>query len=141
MEDDKFKFGKMIKALQDAKFTLPSKLAQTGQLYFQKNFDRQQWDGVKWEKRKNEFTYQNHKKVKNTKHLLVKTGALRQSLQDSVREMSYEKIVWGTDIPYAKYQNFGTDTIPQREFMGESKELNAKLKDKITKAFDRIIKQ
>jgi len=139
--EDKFKFGKMIELLQKAKADLPTTLGEAGQLYFQRNFNKAQWDGVAWAERKSKFTWVNHRKVLNTKHLLVKTGKLRQSLQTSFRkgESNYKQIVWGTDIPYAKYQNEGTETIPKRQFLGGSKELNDVLLKKIKFTFDKVM--
>lgn len=133
MADDKFGFGKMIKRLHEAKSTLPNALAHAGQLFFQQNFDKAKWDGVPWKPRVSET-----RKSKG-KHLLVRTGNLRQSLQNSIRSVSWEKIVWGTDVPYAKYLNFGTDKMVAREFMGENKELKEKLLSKIKFAFDKIM--
>lgn len=129
MKADKFNFHKKIQALQKAKVDLPNDLAQTGQVYFQRNFNKQQWDGRPWAPRINNTS---------NKPLLVKTGKLRQSLQNSVRSKDYKKIVWGTDISYAKYLNFGTDKMVAREFLGGSKELISIMKRKINLAFNKV---
>lgn len=142
--EDKCHFGKMIAALHAAKADLPNNLGQVGQTYFQRNFNKSQWDGEAWEPRKTGRTNKKGKFVKykeNTKHLLVKTGKLRQSLQDSYRksESNYKQVVWGTDITYAKYQNDGTEHIPKRQFLGSSKELNDKFLKTIKRTFDKVV--
>ena len=100
-ESDKFGFGAMIRKLQAAKAQVPKQLAYAGQLYFQQNFDRQQWDGAPWEKRKTET------KRSEGKALLVSTGKLRGAMSHTIRSYDWKKIVWGVDIVYAKYLNFG----------------------------------
>ena len=136
MSDDKFNFGKMTQRLQEAKYSLPSALAQAGQMFFQRNFDKQKWDGTKWAKRKKET------KASKGKPLLVNTGKLRQAMQNTVRDFNWHQITWAVDsatVDYAKYLNFGTDKMVARQFMGTSKELNGVFKDKIKKAFDRVM--
>ena len=132
-EDDKFGFGKMLTRLREAKTNMPKKLAASGQLYFQQNFDKAQWEGKSWQKRKKET------KRSEGKALLVNTGKLRQAMQKTIREFNWNKIVWGVDVPYAKYLNFGTDDMPAREFMGFSPELKGILHDKIKQSFDKVI--
>lgn len=133
MTNDKFGFAKKIQELKAMRYDLPKDIAAAGQLYFQRNFDKQQWDGVKWEPR----IYAQKKDVQ--KPLLVDTGKLRQSLQNSVREADDKKITWGTDVPYAKYLNYGTDKMVAREFIGGSKEFHDKMKQKIKTAYDKVM--
>ena len=146
MSDDKFNFGKMIQRLQEAKYSLPSALAQAGQLFFQRNFDKQKWDGVRWEKRNYKNTkagkYYADKMEAAGKPILVASGKLRQAIQNTVRDFNWHQITWAVDsatVDYAKYLNFGTDKMVARQFMGTSKELNGVFKDKIKKAFDRVM--
>lgn len=115
----------MTAALSRVKSDLPLKLANLGQNFFSRSFQASQWDGIKWPDRKN-----TNRKQKG-KHLLVQTGKLRASVYHSIRQYNFNEIIWGIDVPYAKYQNEGTDTIPQRKFMGDSPELRKKLHDKI----------
>lgn len=103
MPEDKWKFGLMLANLKEAKVNMPKKLAATGQLYFQQNFNKAQWDGVPWEGRKKET------KKSSGKALLVSSGRLRQAMQKTVRECNWNRIVWGIDVPYAKYLNNGFD--------------------------------
>ncbi len=130
MKPDKFNFHKKIEALKKAKVDLPNDLAQSGQVYFQRNFNKQQWDGKAWKPRI---------KNKSRKPLLVNTGRLRQSLQNSIRSKSYNKIVWGNDVSYAKYLNFGTSKMVARQFMGINKEFVQLMKRKINISFNKVM--
>ena len=132
-ENDKFGFGKMLARLAEAKVDMPKKLAAAGQLYFQQNFDKQQWSGQPWEPRKKET------RRSEGKALLVATGRLRQAMQKTIREFNWKQIVWGVDVPYAKYLNFGTENMPAREFMGFDPELKATLQDKVKQSFDKVM--
>lgn len=132
MRSDKFNFHKKIEALQKAKHHLPNDLAQAGQLYFQQNFNKQQWDGVAWKPRKDN---------KSPKPLLVKTGILKQAMQRTIVSKDYKKIVWGVDknVDYAKYLNFGTPKMVARQFMGIDKKFISLMKRKINLAFNKVM--
>lgn len=55
---------------------------------------------------------------------LVKTGRMRES----IRKLSstYWSRLIGSDVPYAEFHNEGTSRLPQRKFIGESKQLLVK---------------
>lgn len=48
---------------------------------------------------------------------LFRTGELRNSIKHEVSRDGHIGFV-GTDVPYAKYHEFGTSTIPARSFLG-----------------------
>lgn len=56
--------------------------------------------------------------------ILVKTGELRRSID--VESVSISEIVLGSDVDYASYHNEGTEIHKQREFLGDSFELDEK---------------
>lgn len=78
---------------------LPVLIGKEAENHFKDSFKNQAWEGVQWEERK--------RKDKNPKRraLLVKTGRLRRSIR--IREVSFGKVVVGTDVPYAKIHNEG----------------------------------
>lgn len=80
-------------------------------------FEQQGIDGNRWKDRKDNDS---------SRKLLVKTGHMRQSIRVMRKGANYRQV--GTDIPYAQYHNKGTNHIPQRKFIGESKELSRRLK-------------
>lgn len=51
-----------------------------------------------------------------------------------------QAVVFYTYKGYAEYHNEGTADLPKRQFMGESKVLNDKIKDKLTKYLDRFFR-
>lgn len=67
-----------------------------------------------WPKRKKEYLYPALNKTGNLKKSVV-------SVQNSVK----------TDVYYASFHNDGTDRLPQRQFIGNSKELDKKCEDMI----------
>lgn len=128
---DQFKFAEKVRLLEAAKVQLPRVLANTGQRFFQQNFDKAQWDGTPWEGRKDET---------NDKALLVASGRLRQAMQNTIKNANWSEIKWSVnDVSYAKYQHFGTDTIPARPFIGESKELMLQFEKKIDQQMKKIL--
>ncbi len=70
------------------------------------------------------------KAVKDRSKILQNTGRLKRSIQ--ARNTRTEAIV-GTNIKYAATHNFGYRRIPQRRFMGLSRDQRIKYKDWIRK--------
>lgn len=77
------KIKKVAANLQKLKNELPAKLQNDALRYFVRNFDSEQWDGVRWQARKNK---------RNRRKLLVKSGALRRALAGSKREARFDLI-------------------------------------------------
>lgn len=73
-----------------------------------------------WERRKKNYLYP----------ALTKTGKLKNSIHS-------EKNVVKADVYYASYQNDGTNRLPQRQFIGDSRAMDDKMlkyiTDKLTK--------
>ena len=140
---DKFNFSRVLSNMQKVKSDLPVLLANQAQNYFAKSFKstvNQGFDGVAWKARKKET------KKTEGKPILVSTGTLRRSVQNSIREKSFNNIrlvvntAKGKGENYAKYINEGTDKMPQRKFMGDSKELRKEQRKLITNTIDKIWK-
>lgn len=139
MQESKFNIQGKIDKLNAAKVELPRLLANTGQTFFQLNFDKQQWDGRHWAPRKEGTWYA--RKMAGHAILVGRSGDLRRAMQDTIKSADWDKIVWAVkDVPYAKYVNEGTDKMPKREFMGFNEDLLKKVKQKITNEFDKIMK-
>ena len=70
--------------------------------------------------------------------LLIDTGALRRDVK--VRTISFNRIVIGTEsIIYARRHNEGLKGMPKREFLGDSKKLDAKIKRLILKELKKVL--
>lgn len=83
--------------------------------------------------------WKGRKDRRNTRSLLVKTGRLRQSVR--VKRYNSREVVIGTDTPYASYHNEGTGRLLKRQFIGDSKELDEKVKTVIIKEIDKLFKK
>jgi len=108
-------------------------LANTAKNAFLDNFRSESFDGKSWKQRKNDKT--------PGRNLLVKSGRLRRDVSNSVSaghkngRFSYTLVVKN---PYASYNNDGTDKMPQRQFVGMTRDLNKKLLNKINQKIKSI---
>jgi phage gpG-like protein len=71
--------------------------------------------------------------------ILVDTGALRRSI-GVIKATFKEIVIASTGIPYAKRHNEGLSKMPQREFIGDSKEMNEKNKKLLVKLLGKVFK-
>ncbi len=123
---------------------LPQLLANQAQQFFVSSWSQNGWDGTPWAevKRRQDWTkaFKYAKPADRTRHILVKTGALRRAVGDCVRSVSFEKTVLVVEVPgdYAEYINNGTDKMPARPFMKDSELLRTKQIQLIEKEVDRI---
>lgn len=134
---NRFEFDNIVAKLNKAKVDLPKLVASDIRNYFVNSFKRQGFDGQKWQEVKRRE--KNNPTAKDKKPILIQTGRLRRSVNESIRKTTWEEIVLGIDTPYAIYQNEGTDTIPKRQFMGDSKELQKTIHNRIEKTIKKII--
>lgn len=137
---DKFNFSRVLQNMSKLKNDLPVLLANETQNFFASSWKNSGFTDntlTKWDKRKKET------KKSTGKQIMVSTGKLRRAVQNSIREKSWQKIklvIDGSSIPYAKRHNEGLDGMPQRQFMGDSKELKKLQRKTISKAIDKIWK-
>ena len=107
----KFNFIAKKRALVVARKVALERMANNSVQYFKVDtFDKSAFDGKKWKDRKDNDS---------SRKLLVKTGRMRQDIRITERGINHRRI--GTSVPYAKYHNEGTDRLPQRKFIGNSK--------------------
>jgi phage gpG-like protein len=89
-------------------------------------FNAESFDGAHWKPRQKD----------DGRRLLVKTGRLRSSIR--VMKRTRNSITVGTDVPYAEFHNKGTDRLPKRQFIGESKVLKRKFDGYISDYLKRV---
>lgn len=118
----------MAERFQGDKKSLMDELAECARKDFVDNFDSQSFEGRPWPGGKDY-------------HELVDTGELRSAVEGPDVESDEHGFRLTVESPYAGYQNYGTDTIPKRQFLGQSMELKEKMaeiiKDKVKKYFQR----
>lgn len=129
-----FNFPQKKRESKRLKATLPRIVANDALNHFLLGFRKGggQTDAGKWAPRKRTA------RRNIGRALLVDTGALRRDVK--VRLLTFKKIVIGTTrIIYARRHNEGLKGMPKREFLGDSKKLDKKLKKLILKELDKIL--
>lgn len=130
-----FNFPQKKREVRKLKTDLPRVVANTALNHFLEGFRKGggQTDAGKWRERKRTAR-------RNVgRAILVDTGALRRDIQ--IRLTAFRKIVIGTSrIIYARRHNEGLSGMPKREFLGDSKKLDRKIKKLILKKMDKIFK-
>jgi phage gpG-like protein len=129
-------FAAVIKVSIDSytrgRAVLPKKLANEAINHFKDNWRKQGFDDStvkKWESRKGMITgFGVTTKGKwgrnNSRAILVKKGTLKKNFFYSVEGSNRAIVVNPT--PYGVYHNYGTKKLPQRKFMGKSRNLDEK---------------
>jgi phage gpG-like protein len=136
---------KARKALENAVV----EIGNTAKNFFVENFRKQGFDDKtveKWKARKKKTYRTKSGKVVDdtTRAILVKTGDLRRSII-RVPNRSALNVKIQTDLIYAKVHNDGLRAgrgkgfkMPKRQFIGDSYNLNEKVKAVIVKRLDKV---
>ena len=150
----KFNFQRVKNNIAQVKRELPILLASDAQNYFLGAFKDEGWNGAKWaevQRREPDTKAYKYAKPKSnrTKKILVNTGRLRRevSLLAGNAQITYNMFNFtvklaindGT-VPYAGYNNDGTENTPQRKFMGDSPALRDILRKRIEKFMSNVWK-
>ena len=125
---------------------IPIKIAAVSVEHFKENFDKEGFVDkslTKWE----EVKRRQSDKVKGaakTRRILTGSGNLGRSIQSTIGRGT---ILIHSDLPYAEVHNEGLRagkgkgfTMPKRQFIGDSKELEDKIKNIIEQELDKILK-
>jgi phage gpG-like protein len=132
----KLGIDKSLSKFENIKFQLPKIIANDGVRFFLKGFRSQGFTDevfTRWKSRKGV-----QKGRDATRNILVDSGALRRSVSNSVKVATWDKIKFQVELPYAAYLNNGTDKMPQRKFMGDSKKLTQENIKKIKEVIGSI---
>ena len=119
--------------LRRLKATLPPVVATLAVRFFRLNFRKQGFVDKTldpWTRRRDDKPHA----------ILVETSRLLNSIRKS--KVSFKRIVIAVKGPareYAGFHNVGTDTLPQRQFMGGSRQLDEQVMDAIEKQIDKTV--
>lgn len=118
-------------------------VGNTAKVFFVESFRKQGWDDKsvqKWKPRKRTtYKTKSGKKIDDTtRAILVKTGDLRRSIIRNPANRAALTIKISTDLVYAARHNNGLKNMPKRQFMGDSYNLNEKVKAVIVKRLDKV---
>jgi phage gpG-like protein len=111
-------------------------VGNTARVFFIDNFRKQGFDDKnvqKWKPRK-------VADKRAGRAILVKTGDLRRSIIRNPANRAALTIKISTDLVYAARHNNGLKNMPKRQFMGDSYNLNEKVKAVIVKRLDKVFK-
>jgi phage gpG-like protein len=135
-KQNKFNFKGIEKK---ARTTLENAMVEIGnsaKSFFVENFRKQGFDDKnveKWKPRK--------KADKRAgRAILVKTGDLRRSIIRNPANRAALSVKISTDLVYAARHNNGLKGMPKRQFMGDSYNLNERIKKIIVKRLDNTFK-
>lgn len=118
-------------------------VGNTAKVFFVESFRKQGWDDKsveRWKPRKKKTYRTRSGKVVDdtTRAILVKTGDLRRSIIRNPANRAALTIKISTDLVYAARHNNGLKKMPKRQFMGDSYNLNEKVKAVIVKRLDKV---
>jgi phage gpG-like protein len=120
-------------------------VGNTAKVFFVDSFRKQGWDDrtiEHWQPRKRTTYRTRSGRIVDdtTRAILVKTGDLRRSIIRNPANRAALTIKISTDLVYAARHNNGLKNMPKRQFMGDSYNLNEKVKAVIVKRLDNIFK-
>jgi phage gpG-like protein len=135
-KQNKFNFKGIEKK---ARTTLENAMVEIGnsaKSFFVENFRKQGFDDKNVEK------WQPRKKADKRagRAILVKTGDLRRSIIRNPANRAALSIKISTDLVYAARHNNGLKGMPKRQFIGDSYNLNERIKKIIVKRLDNTFK-
>lgn len=135
--------------IKSAKRDMPRKLANQARNYFVSSWTKQGWDGQPWKQvqRRTPGTraYRYASPADRTRAILVGSGSgrLRRAVSNSIRKADFGLIklaVGDQEADYAGYHNKGTEKIPKRQFMGQTRALTQMQKKMIDSYFIKVWK-
>ena len=132
---------KKLSEMKAVERTLPKRIGNMALNFYLESWDDEAFSydakgSDPWKARKKPT--KQDKKTGKRRGLLVQSGDLRRSMQ--VRSATWNGIKIGSyGIKYAKYHNRGTDSLPQRQFVGKSKVLDRKIMKTISTAIKKVL--
>jgi hypothetical protein len=124
-----------LKRVKQLELALPKVVARTSESHFKANFEKQGFDdaGVDpWKevKRRTPGTkaYKYAKASARTRAILVGRGSGRMKRDIKARKVTTSEVTISMSINYARYHNEGTERLPQRKMIGNSRSLSEKIK-------------
>jgi phage gpG-like protein len=122
----------IVRRFNTVKRRVPRIVGTTAVEFFKENFRRQGFvdQGLEaWPPRQD---------GNNDRALLIKSGRLRRSIR--VLRANRNAVQVGTNVPYAKYHNQGTQHLPQRQFIGRSAGLRKRLARELRDLFQSLFR-
>jgi hypothetical protein len=137
-----FNFKKKIADLKKLKKDLPKVIGNMAKRHYVESFRKGGFTDVSfnpWQARKFKDR-SDRSRVNSTKSraILVKTGHLRNSIR--VRVATFERIEIGAyGVPYGVFHNNGEGKLPKRQFIGRSRSLNNRIRQRLNQEIKKIL--
>lgn len=142
---NRFNISKVKRNFERMQREIPIVIAQVSKNHFVENFKKEAWNGDKWitPNRKiegtKEYKYPKTKGLsRRTSPILVRSGALRRDVSNSIQNATWKSIRLVSNMPYSARHNYGLSGMPQRQFMGDSVQLRKKQKEVIKTKMNNI---
>jgi phage gpG-like protein len=153
MGKDRFRFDVIGEEFKKGSTSMMREIAMANKNYFLQSFQKQSWDGKKWDEVQRRipgtkaYKYPAKKGLRRrTRPILVGKGSLRRAVNSSIKSITPNRIRFQVDLPYAAIHNEGLrmgkgGIMPKRQYMGNNKELDninqTIIKKHVNKAFRR----
>ncbi len=131
MKQPRFNFSKLQRKWEIEKERLAIEIARKAENQFKDNF---RLSGFLYDSLE---LWQPRKKPDPGRAILVKSGRLKRGIR-SLPGSNFTRIQIANDVPYARYHNEGSNRLPQRKFMGNSRVLNVKIKQSIKTSLRKV---
>lgn len=153
MATDRFRFDLIGEEFRRGSTNMMREVAMANKNYFLKSFQKQSWDGKKWQQVKRripgtkEYKYPAKKGLRRrTRPILVGKGSLRRAVNSSIKSITPNRVRFEVDLPYAAIHNEGLrirggGMMPRRQYMGQNKETDRLNKDIIKKYADKAFRR
>lgn len=147
MADTKFKFEALVRSIKTQKNALARIVANDIKNYYVASFTKQSWNGQKWEEVQRRipgtaaYKYPKRRGLsRRTKPILIGKAIMRRAVAGSVKEATFNRILWMVDVPYAEVHNNGSKIMPRRRFMGWNKDTDKIVRADIIAWEDKLFK-
>jgi phage gpG-like protein len=150
-------FQAIIKRLERKSKSLPTKVGKVAIKHWLKNFKEEGFEGQHWvevQRRIKGTSWYQHPKYSSSRKSKILRGqnnSIAKAVANSLSTANWSRIDFVVNLPYAKIHNEGGSyfdmylghsvKIPQRKFLGESKQLDKEITDLITQELINVFNQ
>lgn len=124
--------------ISKGKYRRKFKQVAVEQVIYRLTDEKRSPDGSSWPPWSEKYERRNRSKNPN-RSMLVREGYLKDSIRGQL--FRGNEIHIGSDLFYAEYHQYGTENIPQREFLGLSDDNMDDLNDELIGIFKRSIRK
>jgi hypothetical protein len=144
-KDFRSAFKALEKRVASTRKDIPAVIGNLGTRIFVESFKKEAWNNTPWKIPQRRipgtkaFKYPRKKDLgRRTRKTLVKSGALRREVNNSLKTKTFKRIEWlVSGLPYAKAHNEGLNGMPKRKFIGDGHYLRMMFKRKVIQMYKK----